>query len=119
MDGQAIRELLQANKEKLFATYPLESMALFGSYADGTAREDSDVDIMVEFNRPVGFEFVDLCIELENLLQKPVDLVTASRKTKTYALYRSPATICLNGQPSHYWPTCRKRLRPSVSIRLG
>lgn len=51
-------------------------MALFGSYADGTATEDSDVDIMVEFNRPVGFEFIDLSIELENLLQKPVDLVT-------------------------------------------
>ena len=47
MDGQAIKALLQANKEKLFATYPLESMALFGSYADGTACEHSDVDIMV------------------------------------------------------------------------
>lgn len=76
MDGQEIKQLLQANKEKLFATYPLASMALFGSYADGTATEGSDVDIMVEFNRPVGFEFIDLSVELENLLQKPVDLVT-------------------------------------------
>lgn len=51
-------------------------MALFGSYATGTATEASDVDILVEFNRPVGFEFIDLSIELEILLQKPVDLVT-------------------------------------------
>lgn len=90
MDGQAIKELLQANKEKLFATYPLQSMALFGSYAVGTAREDSDVDIMVEFNRPVGFEFVDLCIELENLLQKPVDLVTRQAVKPAMMRYIQP-----------------------------
>lgn len=51
-------------------------MALFGSYADGTATESSDVDIMVEFSQPVGFEFIDLAVDLENLLQKRVDLVT-------------------------------------------
>jgi len=51
-------------------------MALFGSYADGTATDNSDIDIMVEFNQPVGFEFIDLSIELEALLQKRVDLVT-------------------------------------------
>jgi predicted nucleotidyltransferase len=51
-------------------------MALFGSYAMGTATETSDVDILVEVSRPVGFEFIDLSIELESLLQKPVDLVT-------------------------------------------
>lgn len=51
-------------------------MALFGSYADGTATDNSDIDIMVEFDQPVGFEFVDLSVELENLLQKRVDLVT-------------------------------------------
>ena len=72
MDNQTVRQVLQSNKARLFAAYPLSSMALFGSYADGTATENSDVDIMVEFNEPVGFEF----IELENLLHKPVDQVT-------------------------------------------
>ena len=76
MDGKQIKQLLEANKERLFTTYPLASLALFGSYADGTATEDSDVDILVEFKQPVGFEFIDLSIELETLLQKPVDLVT-------------------------------------------
>lgn len=76
MAGQRIKQLLRDNKERLFKTYPLTSMALFGSYADGTATENSDVDILVEFGRPVGFECIDLSIELENLLQKPVDLVT-------------------------------------------
>lgn len=90
MDGQAIKELLKANKEKLFADYPLASMALFGSYADGTATEDSDVDIMVEFNRPVGFEFMDLSIELESLLQKPVDLVTRQAVKPRLMTYITP-----------------------------
>ena len=76
MDAEHIKELLRANKERLFATYPLASLALFGSYADGTATEESDVDILVEFKQPVGYEFIDLSIDLENLLQKPVDLVT-------------------------------------------
>ncbi|GAB4026496.1 nucleotidyltransferase family protein [Spirosoma koreense] len=76
MDGQRIKQLLQTHKERLFNTYPLASIALFGSYADGTATESSDVDILVKFKHPVGFEFIDLSIELENLLQKPVDLVT-------------------------------------------
>lgn len=76
MDGQSITQLLRLNKARLFSTYPLSSVALFGSYATGTATEASDVDILVEFNRPVGFEFIDLSIELEILLQKPVDLVT-------------------------------------------
>ena len=76
MDEKRIKQLLKSNKERLFTIYPLASLALFGSYADGTATENSDVDILVEFKRPVGFEFIDLSIELENLLQKPVNLVT-------------------------------------------
>ena len=76
MDGKQIKRLLEANKERLFTAYPLASLALFGSYADGTATKDSDVDILVEFKYPVGFEFIDLSIELETILQKPVDLVT-------------------------------------------
>jgi uncharacterized protein len=76
MDGQLIRQLLQQHRERLFAAYPLTSMALFGSFADGTATADSDVDILVEFNRPVGFELVDLTIDLEQLLHRKADVVT-------------------------------------------
>jgi len=76
MDAQDIKQRLGTHKNGLFSRYPLTSMALFGSYADGTATDNSDIDIMVEFNQPVGFEFIDLSIELEALLQKRVDLVT-------------------------------------------
>lgn len=51
-------------------------MALFGSYARNEATEKSDIDILVEFEKPVGFEFIDLAIELEEILHKKVDLVS-------------------------------------------
>lgn len=51
-------------------------MALFGSYARNDANDKSDIDILVEFSAPVGFEFIDLAIELETVLQQKVDLVS-------------------------------------------
>jgi uncharacterized protein len=53
------------------------SLALFGSAGRDQIGTDSDIDILVEFDRPVGaFEFLDLKDELEELLGRPVDLVT-------------------------------------------
>lgn len=75
MNAQEIKQQLKANKTRLFDRYPLKSVALFGSYADGTATDSSDVDIMVEFSQPVGFEFINLAIGLEGILHKRVDLV--------------------------------------------
>ena len=52
-------------------------LSLFGSFARDEGREDSDVDLLVEFRRPIGlFEFVRLQRELGELLGHPVDLVT-------------------------------------------
>jgi hypothetical protein len=55
----------------------VRSLALFGSVARDTAREDSDVDILGEFDGPPGFgRFMDLKFFLEDLLGRRVDLVT-------------------------------------------
>ncbi len=55
----------------------VKSVALFGSAVRGEAREDSDVDLLVEFQRPVGlFEFVDVKQYLEDVLGCRVDLGT-------------------------------------------
>lgn len=51
-------------------------MSLFGSYARIEQIRESDIDILVEFSSSVGFEFVDLAIELEQLLNQRVDLVS-------------------------------------------
>ena len=74
-----IEEVLRALKEhnSELKSFDVRSLAIFGSVARGTDRKTSDVDILVEFNRPIGlFEFARLKIYLEKLLQRKVDLVT-------------------------------------------
>jgi uncharacterized protein len=54
------------------------SLAIFGSVARNEARPDSDVDLLVEIEAPVTFDrYMDVKFYLEDLLDKPVDLVTA------------------------------------------
>lgn len=71
-----IQKKLQNHKKDLFKKYPIKQLGLFGSYARNEPRPDSDIDILVEFFQPVGFEVADLAFELENLLDHKVDLVT-------------------------------------------
>lgn len=55
----------------------IRRVSLFGSHAKGTARPDSDIDLLVEFSSPVGlFTLVRMQRELERTLHAPVDLVT-------------------------------------------
>ncbi len=55
----------------------VKSLALFGSVARNEAGKDSDVDLLVEFDRPVGlFQFIDLKEFLEKVLGCSVDLGT-------------------------------------------
>lgn len=49
---------------------------IFGSYARGEQKKDSDIDILVELKKPMGFAFFGLNQELEEKLKKPVHLVT-------------------------------------------
>jgi len=68
---------LLRSREAELAGYGVRELALFGSVARDQARPDSDVDLLVEFDRPVGlFAFLDLQEYLEGLLGRPVDLVT-------------------------------------------
>jgi predicted nucleotidyltransferase len=71
-----IKLLLQSNKQYLIKKYNLKSLALFGSFARNEATENSDIDILVEFDRPIGLDFVLLADELEEILGVKVDLVT-------------------------------------------
>ncbi|MBI5528391.1 MAG: nucleotidyltransferase family protein [Deltaproteobacteria bacterium] len=59
------------------ASRGVKSLSIFGSYARGEERPESDVDILVEFAVPVGlFEFIRLKRYLERILGVEVDLVT-------------------------------------------
>lgn len=73
---EMIEERLKQYKPQLAEKYNVDKIGLFGSFARGEQTEDSDVDILVEFTEPVGWEFIDLKDELEEILGKKVDLVT-------------------------------------------
>lgn len=76
MDTQTVLTRLTVAQPQL-ETLGVQSLALFGSVARGEARPTSDVDILVEFARPVGlFEFVRVKHALEAILGCKVDLVT-------------------------------------------
>ncbi len=55
----------------------IAALSVFGSYAQNTATDASDVDLLVKFDRPIGLlELIDLQMRLESLLDKKVDLIT-------------------------------------------
>ena len=77
MSKTEIIDLLKKHKTEIQQKYPVANLALFGSYARGDDTPDSDIDIMVEFNGPIGWEMVDLLEYLESLFTKmKVDLVS-------------------------------------------
>lgn len=64
-------------KPFLQAEYHVAELAIFGSYAREEQNESSDLDVLVEFEQPIGlFEFVRLENELRDRLGIDVDLVT-------------------------------------------
>jgi len=69
-------ELLRQSYPYLAAEYGVKRIGIFGSYAKGAAEEKSDVDILVEFERPIGFKFIELAEYLEHLLGRKVDVLT-------------------------------------------
>lgn len=73
---EKIVELLRENQSYLAAEYGVKKIGFFGSYAKGTFDETSDVDVIVEFDRPIGFKFVELTEYLEQLLGSKVDVLT-------------------------------------------
>jgi predicted nucleotidyltransferase len=56
--------------------YPITRLGVFGSYARGEANEKSDIDIVVEFNKPMGLDFVEMADEIEELLGIKTDVVS-------------------------------------------
>ncbi len=74
---EQIIQKLKENHSYLSSKYGLKRIGLFGSYAKGTQVQTSDIDIIVEFNRPIGLEFVEFTEYLEDLLEKKTDVMTS------------------------------------------
>jgi predicted nucleotidyltransferase len=75
--NEAISKLRQV-KPYLQQEYAVKSLGLFGSFAEGTQTDSSDVDVLVEFEHPVGWKFFTLEKYLEDMFGRKIDLVTTS-----------------------------------------
>ena len=70
------RGILKEHYPYLSLQYGVKRIGLFGSYAKDEPTENSDIDIVVEFERSIGFRFAELAEYLENILGKSVDILT-------------------------------------------
>ena len=73
-----LKKLLAECKPELREKYHVKKLGIFGSYARGEEALSSDLDVMVDFEKPIGLDFVTLAEELESLLGVDVDLVSAN-----------------------------------------
>jgi uncharacterized protein len=75
-----ILSLLAEQKQTMSGAYGLREIGLFGSYADGQAVSESDIDLLVDLEdgHKSLFNFLRLKFELEKLLGREVDLVMKS-----------------------------------------
>ncbi|MGC8678018.1 nucleotidyltransferase family protein [Hydrogenobaculum sp.] len=75
---ELIKKVLLPHKDRIRRDYGVNLLGVFGSSVRGDFRPDSDVDILIEVEKPIGFKFFELWDELESLLGIKVDLVRES-----------------------------------------
>jgi len=71
-----ILDKLRGLKPVLMTDYFFSKIGLFGSFSDSSFTEQSDIDILIEFENPIGWKYFTLEINLENILGRKIDLVT-------------------------------------------
>lgn len=67
-----LREL----KPELHKNFAVREIGLFGSFSDDSYTEESDIDILVELEKPIGWKIFTLEIYLEKIFERKIDLVT-------------------------------------------
>ena len=68
--------ILNSHINEIKSKYDVKKIGIFGSYAKGQQNEESDVDVLVEFEKPTFDNFMELVFFLEDLFGKKVDLLT-------------------------------------------
>jgi uncharacterized protein len=78
-----IKEIVEKNREYLYTHYHVKSISLFGSYAKQTQNSESDLDLLVEFAKPISLlKLIALENHLSDLLDLKVDLVPKANLRK-------------------------------------
>ena len=73
-----IIEDIKSMKPELVKKYHVTRLGLFGSYANGDPKENSDIDILIDFEKPVGWDFFTIEKMLEERFNRKIDLVTTA-----------------------------------------
>jgi predicted nucleotidyltransferase len=73
---EEIKKILSEHKEEIRERYGIVIIGVFGSYARGEEEEGSDIDILVEIERPIGLKFFEFWDHLEGIVGLRVDVVT-------------------------------------------
>ena len=77
LKSSEIQQRIKNNMTELNHEYAVSKIGIFGSYARNEPTLDSDLDILVDFSKPVGFiSFMQLEQHLHQLLGIKIDLVT-------------------------------------------
>ena len=71
-----IESILREQKDYLKNQFYVEKIGVFGSYSRGEETPESDIDIYVKFNCPIGWKYFILKEFLEKILNKKVELAT-------------------------------------------
>jgi predicted nucleotidyltransferase len=80
-----IFHILQEAKSELKDRFFVHSIGVFGSAVrDDFSPSSSDIDILVDFSKPVGIEFIDLANFLETKFQRKIDLVSKNGVKPVY-----------------------------------
>jgi hypothetical protein len=75
MGKKEIISILRDYKRNSASKYGIQALGLFGSLARGEAREDSDVDIVIKFDRPNLITMSRIRLEIEELTRRHVDII--------------------------------------------
>ena len=84
MTCSEILKILAQYKRENSKKYGIDSIGIFGSYSKGLATDKSDIDVVVETKYPDLYTLVHIKDELEQLFNKPVDLVRNREKMNPY-----------------------------------
>lgn len=75
MDRKDIIGYISEHKVELEQKFGVRRIGIFGSYARGESRDDSDIDVVVELKKPDMFCLVGIKRTIEDALQRKVDIV--------------------------------------------
>ncbi len=117
MTREQVLAILRQHREAL-ANLGVKSLALFGSSVRNEADAASDVDLLVEFDRPVGlFAFLEVKEFLEGILHRPVDLGTPDSLPPAPSRPRLPGGGVCRLETGN--TVCRQESRPSqANLRI-